>query len=132
MPAVIRFHAGLSSSARREALERFRQERAVLVSTEAGSEGLNLQFCRTVINYDLPWNPLRLEQRIGRVHRIGQTDPVRIYNLVTARTIESYILYLLNKKIDMFSKVIGELEGILINLAEPFEMRLAETFILVG
>lgn len=129
VPAVIRFHAGLSSSARREALERFRQERAVLVSTEAGSEGLNLQFCRTVINYDLPWNPLRLEQRIGRVHRIGQTDPVRIYNLVTARTIESYILYLLNKKIDMFSKVIGELEGILINLAEPFEMRLAETFL---
>lgn len=126
---VIPFHAGLDPVARRAAIERFRDERAVLVSTEAGSEGLNLQFCRTVINYDLPWNPLRLEQRIGRVHRIGQTEPVQIYNLVCAGSAESYILYLLGKKIDMFSKVIGELEGILHNLSAPFDTRVAETLL---
>lgn len=125
--AVIPFHAGLDSAARSEAIERFRRERGVLVSTEAGSEGLNLQFCRTVINYDLPWNPLRLEQRIGRVHRIGQQDVVHVFNLVTAGTAESYILHLLDKKIDMFSKVIGELEGILVDLSVPFERRVAET-----
>src|SRR5690606_34718726 len=112
---VIPFHAGLDNASRQEALERFRTERGVLVSTETGSEGMNLQFCHTVINYDLPWNPLRLEQRIGRVHRIGQTEAVRVYNLATEGSSESYILYLLEKKINMFSKVIGELEGVLSN-----------------
>lgn len=124
--AVIPYHAGLDAKARQHALQRFKSERGILVSTEAGSEGINLQFCHTVINYDLPWNPLRIEQRIGRVHRIGQSEVVRIYNLATEGTVEAYILYLLEKKINMFTKVVGELEAILANVEEAFEIRLAE------
>lgn len=124
---VLPFHAGMDPDARRDAIERFRLGKGVLVSTEAGSEGMNLQFCNTVINYDLPWNPLRLEQRIGRVHRIGQSECVRVYNLATEGTVESYILYLLDKKINMFSKVVGELEGILSNMSSSFDQRVAQT-----
>ena len=77
----------------------------MLISTEAGSEGRNLQFCRHIINYDLPWNPMRVEQRIGRVHRLGQEQDVHIVNLVTEGTIDAYVLYLLDRKLDMFHKV---------------------------
>ena len=83
------------------------------MSTEAGGEGRNLQFCRIVVNYDLPWNPMRLEQRIGRVHRLGQEHPVRVINLVARGTIESYVLEILDRKIRMFELVVGEMEEIL-------------------
>jgi len=66
-----------------------------------------------VINYDLPWNPMRVEQRIGRVHRLGQEHPVRVINLVARGTIESYVLEILDKKIRMFELVVGEIEEIL-------------------
>jgi len=85
----------------------------VLVATEAGGEGINLQFCHHIINFDLPWNPMRVEQRIGRVHRLGQTNDVKIYNLSTLGTIEEHILNLLHEKINMFEMVIGELDTIL-------------------
>ena len=85
----------------------------MLVSTEAGGEGRNLQFCRIVINYDLPWNPMRVEQRIGRVHRLGQEHPVRVINLAARGTIESYVLEILDRKIRMFELVVGEMEEIL-------------------
>lgn len=127
--SVIAFHGGLDAEAKDAAIRAFREQRGILVSTETGSEGMNLQFCSTVVNYDLPWNPLRLEQRIGRVHRLGQESTVRIYNLATEGTVESYILYLLGKKIDMFNKVVGELEGILSNVTGQFEWRLAETLL---
>jgi len=77
------FHGEMGWREKEEALERFRNHDQVLVSTEAGGEGRNLQFARIVINYDLPWNPMRLEQRIGRVHRLGQEHPVRVVNLVS-------------------------------------------------
>ena len=70
-------------------------ETSVLIATRAGSEGRNLQFCNVLVNYDLPWNPMVVEQRIGRLHRIGQTREVHIVNLAAAGTIESYILQLL-------------------------------------
>jgi len=79
----------------------------------AGGEGRNLQFCNTVINFDLPWNPLKIEQRIGRVHRLGQTREVHIVNLWAKDTIEEYVIDLLDKKINMFQLVVGELDLVL-------------------
>ncbi len=108
------FHGAMSAHEKDQAIHRFRNgHHIVLVSTEAGGEGRNLQFCRTVINYDLPWNPMRLEQRIGRVYRLGQTRPVRIYNFAAAGTLEEHVLDLLHKKIRMFELVIGEMEMVL-------------------
>lgn len=91
----------------------FEKRAQVLIATEAGGEGINLQFCNQVINFDLPWNPMRIEQRIGRVHRIGQTRPVHIWNFATRGTIEEHIVTLLQDKIRMFELIIGELEVIL-------------------
>src|SRR6266496_3743788 len=106
-------------------------ERSVLIATRAGSEGRNLQFCNVLVNYDLPWNPMVVEQRIGRLHRIGQTREVHIVNLAAAGTIESYILRLLDRKIKLFELVVGELDVILGEFggAEKFEGRLAEQWL---
>lgn len=94
----------------------FEQHAQVLIATEAGGEGINLQFCHHIINYDLPWNPMRLEQRIGRIHRLGQEKDVFIYNLATKNTVEEHILKLLIEKIQLFERVVGELDHILTNL----------------
>lgn len=91
----------------------FRGKVQVLIATEAGGEGINLQFCNHIINYDLPWNPMRLEQRIGRVHRLGQERDVHIYNMATKHTVEEHILKLLYEKIHLFENVVGELDDIL-------------------
>lgn len=91
----------------------FQHHAQVLIATEAGGEGINLQFCNTMINYDLPWNPMRLEQRIGRIHRLGQQQDVHIYNMVTKNTVEEHIMKLLYDKIQLFERVIGELDEIL-------------------
>jgi SNF2 family DNA or RNA helicase len=96
--------------------ELFQKHVQVLIATEAGGEGINLQFCHHMINFDLPWNPMRLEQRIGRVHRLGQTDDVHIYNFATKNTVEDHILKLLYEKINLFERVIGELDDILTKL----------------
>ncbi|PYP14248.1 MAG: hypothetical protein DMD54_14535 [Gemmatimonadetes bacterium] len=102
-------------------------ERSVLIATRAGSEGRNLQFCNVLVNYDLPWNPMVVEQRIGRLHRIGQTREVHIVNLAAAGTIESHILELLDRKIKLFELVVGELDLILGEFGggHTFEGRLA-------
>ncbi|SFU89697.1 DEAD/DEAH box helicase [Alicyclobacillus macrosporangiidus] len=91
----------------------FANRARVLVATESGGEGINLQFCHHMINFDLPWNPMKLEQRIGRIHRLGQTEEVHVYNLSTRNTIEAHIVELLQEKIRMFEMVIGELDYIL-------------------
>ena len=122
--AAVAYHGGMSGKEKDAAIERFRRQAQVLISTEAGGEGRNLQFCRTLVNYDLPWNPMRIEQRIGRIHRLGQVDEVHVINIVAAGTIEAYILYLLEKKIRMFSKVIGELDAIS-PTCPPYERTLA-------
>ncbi|HEY9723199.1 MAG TPA: C-terminal helicase domain-containing protein, partial [Oscillatoriaceae cyanobacterium] len=114
---VVAFHGGLDVQAKEAAIARFKAGARVLVSTESGAEGRNLQFCRTLVNYDLPWNPMRVEQRIGRLHRLGQTRPVQIFNLAANDTIESYVLELLAHKIRMFELVVGELDLILGELA---------------
>src|SRR6266550_1010651 len=99
-------------------------KRSVLIATRAGSEGRNLQFCNVLVNYDLPWNPMVVEQRIGRLHRIGQTREVHIVNLAAAGTIESYILQLLDQKIKLFELIVGEFGG-----AQEFEGRLAKEWL---
>ncbi|HEV2669480.1 MAG TPA: DEAD/DEAH box helicase, partial [Gemmatimonadales bacterium] len=106
-------------------------ERSVLIATRAGSEGRNLQFCNVLVNYDLPWNPMVVEQRIGRLHRIGQKREVHIVNLAAAGTIESYILQLLDRKIKLFELVVGELDLILGEFggAQKFEGRLADEWL---
>ncbi|MBI5363135.1 MAG: DEAD/DEAH box helicase family protein [Planctomycetes bacterium] len=112
------FHGRLSATEKEAAIDEFRETGAVLVSSESGGEGFNLQFARTIVNYDLPWNPMRIEQRIGRVHRIGQTREVFVFNLVTAGTIEEEILRVLDDKIAMFELVVGEVEAILGRLGD--------------
>src|SRR5213076_2075758 len=106
-------------------------KRSVLIATRAGSEGRNLQFCNVLVNYDLPWNPMVVEQRIGRLHRIGQTREVHIVNLAAAGTIEAYILHLLDRKIKLFELVVGELDLILGEFggAHTFEGRLADEWL---
>jgi SNF2 family DNA or RNA helicase len=109
----------------------YEDQRSVLIATRAGSEGRNLQFCNVLVNYDLPWNPMVVEQRIGRLHRIGQKREVHIVNLAAEGTIESYILQLLDRKIKLFELVVGELDLILGQFggAQKFEGRLAEEWL---
>lgn len=116
----VKYHGQLSAGRRRAALQEFRgPDCRVLVCTDSGSEGLNLQFCNVLVNYDLPWNPMRVEQRIGRVHRIGQErDNVVILNLAVADTIEDYVLQVLYEKIKLFEVAIGEMDLILSDINE--------------
>lgn len=113
------FNGRFSKSKRDWMKQLFEQKARVLIATESGSEGINLQFCNHVINYDLPWNPMKLEQRIGRVHRIGQDEDVHVYNLAVQHTIEDHILNLLYEKIDVFERVVGELDDILSHVNAP-------------
>ena len=115
----VKYHGQLSSGRRKKALDEFRGDTQVLVCTDSGSEGLNLQFCSVLVNYDLPWNPMRVEQRIGRVHRIGQErDRVVILNLAVADTIEDHVLQILYEKIKLFEVAIGEMDLILSDINE--------------
>jgi SNF2 family DNA or RNA helicase len=107
------FSGDLSRADKDAAIARFRDEADVLISTGAGGEGRNLQFADTVINFDLPWNPMRLEQRVGRVHRIGQEHEVFIFNFCQAGTVEEQLLRVLHDKINMFELVVGEMDAIL-------------------
>jgi superfamily II DNA or RNA helicase len=101
---------------RAKAIEEFRlsPERHILLSSEVGAEGIDLQFAFTIFNYDLPWNPMRVEQRIGRIDRYGQErDKVFIFNLVLADTVEGRILARLYDRIQIFRQAVGDLEPIL-------------------
>lgn len=101
-------HGGVSAPARRDLVERFREDpqARIFLSTDAGGVGLNLQVASTVVNLDLPWNPAVLEQRIGRVHRLGQQDRVRVVNFVAEGTIEHGMLSVLRFKQGLFEGVL--------------------------
>ncbi len=114
--SVAVFNGQMSQVEKDRCIEDFRGSKQILVSTESGGEGRNLQFCKVLVNFDLPWNPMRIEQRIGRIHRLGQNEDVHIINLSARDTIESYVLELLDKKINLFRLIIGELEMILGNM----------------
>ena len=107
------FSGDMTGPQKDAAVEAFRDTVPVLLCTESGGEGRNLQFCNTLINFDIPWNPMAIEQRIGRIDRIGQTREVFIFNLVTAGTIEDQVLRILDEKINMFELVVGEVGAIL-------------------
>ncbi|WP_054958001.1 DEAD/DEAH box helicase [Paenibacillus dakarensis] len=110
---AVPYRGGMNRGKKDWMMDLFRGKAQVMIATEAGGEGINLQFCHHMINFDLPWNPMRVEQRIGRVHRLGQTNDVQIFNLSTSGTIEEHILNLLHEKINMFEMVIGGLDVIL-------------------
>jgi len=112
------YHGGMTTAEKNEAIHRFEKSARVLLSTEAAGEGRNLQFCRTMVNFDLPWNPMRIEQRVGRIHRVGQTREVEIFNLSAEGTVEDYILDILDRKLNMFELVIGEMDMILGHLSD--------------
>ena len=109
------FHGQMSPREKDSAVERFRNDAGpqVLISTEAGGEGRNFQFCHILVNYDLPWNPMRVEQRIGRVDRIGQEQTVKIFNLWVKDTVEERVLDVLEKRIRVFEETVGGLDPIL-------------------
>jgi SNF2 family DNA or RNA helicase len=117
VPFVV-YHGGLNPAAKQRAIDDFEHEAQVLLSTEAAGEGRNLQFCRTMINFDVPWNPMRIEQRVGRIHRVGQEREVHIYNLSARGTIEDYLLEIIDQKLNMFELVIGEMDMILGRLSD--------------
>lgn len=103
----------LSSTRKAAKVTEFEEEGGVMVATDSISEGRNMQFCNILVNYDLPWNPMKVEQRIGRVDRIGQEREVQVYNLALEGTIENKVLDKLYGKIDLFSQSIGGLREIL-------------------
>jgi SNF2 family DNA or RNA helicase len=115
------FHGGLSRLGKEAAIEHFRESARLMICTESGSEGRNLQFAHGLCNFDLPWNPMKIEQRIGRLSRIGQKRDVYVFNLVAAGTVEAAVLHLLEAKLNMFELVIGEVDMILGNLDEEKE-----------
>lgn len=125
-------YSGAESEAEKDAaVAEFRDQTPVLLCSESGGEGRNLQFANTVVNFDLPWNPMRIEQRVGRIHRIGQTRDVFIFNLCTAGSLEARLLTLLEEKIRMFELVVGEVGSILGNLqgGEEFESLVLDLWI---
>jgi superfamily II DNA or RNA helicase len=107
------FNGRLRADEKEHQIARFRSNSQILISTEAGGEGRNLQFSHYLINYDLPWNPMKVEQRIGRLDRIGQTHPVVIYNLAYEGTVESRVLEILTMRIGIFERSVGSLDPIL-------------------
>jgi len=109
----VQYHGEMDMPSKNQAIADFESHANILLSTEAAGEGRNLQFCRTMINFDIPWNPMRIEQRVGRIHRVGQTRDVRIYNLSARGTVEDYLLEILDQKLNMFELVIGEMDMIL-------------------
>ena len=111
-------HGDFSVEERFDKIKAFKKgEFDILLSSEVGSEGLDMQFCNVIINYDLPWNPMRVEQRIGRIDRIGQKfDKLHIFSLCIAGSIEDRILLRLYKKLNIFEESLGELEPVLGNL----------------
>ncbi len=108
--AVVMIHGGMAREVRREVQASFVQDKdvLVLVATDAAGEGINLQRAHLMINYDLPWNPVRLEQRFGRIHRIGQTEVCHLWNLVAEETREGEVYIRLLKKIEEQRKTLGD------------------------
>jgi len=121
--SVVTLNGSMDMDARQQAQDAFRDQARVLVSTDAGGEGLNLQFCHVVINYDIPWNPMRLEQRIGRVDRIGQPKTVRAINFVFEDSVEFRVREVLEEKLSVIFAEFGiDKTGDVLDSAEAGEL----------
>lgn len=120
------FHGGMTAEARRHSLDAFRAAPAgrpmVLAATDVGGEGQNLQHCHVLVNFDLPWNPMLIEQRIGRLHRMGQTEEVRVYNLCAKGTVEDRVLDVLDRRVHLFELVVGEMDMVLGNMSDDRDL----------
>jgi SNF2 family DNA or RNA helicase len=124
---TVEFHGGMNARQKDAAIEQFRGPVRILLATDAGSEGRNLQFAHRLANYDLPWNPMKVEQRIGRVHRMGQTKDVEVTSYTLQGTVEDQLLELLERKLNLFRLVVGEVEMILGKL--QMEQHIAKMFL---
>lgn len=100
-------NGGMSIDERNAAMQEFKASTSIFISTDAGGEGLNLQFANIIINYDLPWNPMKIEQRCGRVDRIGQQRDVHIYNFIVGETVENRVREVLEEKLSVILKEMG-------------------------
>lgn len=100
-------NGSMSIDERNEALQEFKTKTSIFISTDAGGEGLNLQFSNIIINYDLPWNPMKIEQRCGRADRIGQQRDVHIYNFIVGDTVENRVREVLEEKLSIIFKELG-------------------------
>lgn len=119
---------GWRAISRDDAKRRFRERQAdILLCTDAAAEGLNFQFCGALVNYDMPWNPMRVEQRIGRIDRLGQKYPtIRIINLHYEGTVETDVYRALKTRINLFTAVVGKLQPILARLPQTIANRVLE------
>lgn len=126
---VDKLHGGVALRDRDEVIHRFaREEFDILVANQVGSEGLDFQFCNVLVNYDLPWNPMQVEQRIGRLDRIGQrNEKIFIFNMSIRDTIETDIIQRLYQRIGLFEESIGDLEPIMRQTMQDIEIMLADT-----
>jgi len=104
---VSNIHGGMDVDMRKKAQRDFRIKSKIMIATDAAGEGINLQFCRYLINWDIPWNPNRLEQRMGRIHRYGQLEDVHVYNLVARNTREGAVLEKVLSKLDIMREQMG-------------------------
>ncbi|MEI7718837.1 MAG: SNF2-related protein [archaeon] len=136
--SITEFMGGLTPDEKTKRIKEFKEKTQIMVSTETGSEGLNLQFCSNIINYDLPWNPMAVEQRIGRLDRIGQKKDIYVYNLATKGTMEEHVVDLIINKMCCIGLIMGELPIILFNMgldssgntgSSKFEEKLMHAFL---
>ncbi len=135
---ITEFKGGLTNDEKSKRIKEFKEKTQILISTETGAEGLNFQFCSNLVNYDLPWNPMAVEQRIGRLDRIGQKKNIFIYNLATKGTMEEHVVDLIINKMCCIGLVMGELPIILFNMgldssgnsgSSKFEEKLMHAFL---
>lgn len=105
---VAYFNGRISLDEKIEAKSQFKDDYQFLISTDSGGEGINLQFCHVMINYDLPWNPMKIEQRIGRIDRIGQEKDVLIFNFILSDTVEERVREVLDSKLELIAEEFGD------------------------
>lgn len=132
--SVCTIHGGVPPAARKQIQHEFRTQYQICVATEAAGEGINLQFCHLMINYDLPWNPVRLEQRMGRIHRIGQQSEVFVVNFCATNTVEGKLLHRLHEKLeemraDLQGRVYDVIGDLLAHSEVDFERLVKDTLL---
>lgn len=117
---VLTFHGSLTNSEKEKAVEDFFKQGEIFILTEAGGEGRNLQSASSLLNYDLPWSPLKIEQRIGRIHRYGQEKDVHVVNFACKNTVAERVLEVLGEKISLFEDALGESDTLLGLMEDDF------------